>query len=70
MNFYFQILKNLGLDSPHLRPLLLCNVIVPQQVQHPVDDQQLQFPPDAVTGLGSLRLSAMERDDDVTQITW
>jgi hypothetical protein len=53
-------LKNLGLRIPHPRPLLLRNVIVSQQVQHPVDDQQLQFRLDIVTGLGSLDLSPLK----------
>jgi hypothetical protein len=53
-------LKNLGLRIPHPRPLLLRNVIVSQQVQHPVDHQQLQFRLDVVTGLGSLNLSPLK----------
>ena len=60
MRFDSQGLENLSLDGPHLRPQFLRHVVVSQEVQHPVDDQQLQLCLGIVTNVRSLSRSAME----------
>jgi len=63
-----QALENFSLGSPHLRPPFRRHIVVPHQVQHPVDDQQLQLHIHTVTGVRRLSLSAVERDEHVAQV--
>ena len=56
------------LGGPHPGPFRLLLVIVPQQVQDPVHDQQLEFGLDGVAGFGRLLGRAGVRNGDVAQI--
>jgi len=53
-----QAFQDLGLDRPHFRFLILFSMIVAQQMQHTMNDQQLQLILNWMTARSCLSLSA------------
>jgi hypothetical protein len=61
--------QDLGLRGPHTGLFTGPGVVEAQQMQGPVDGQQLDFGLQRVTCRTGLNIRARDRDEDITQIT-